>query len=269
MPQPGAGNAGLLVNQLCRWRLSWYSTLARQQKRLRRPATPAARPWPMLRWAMRCYRSGHRGTAAAAPARGGARVPGRASIRSASSCRTVYARRPPAPRWCVAGGVPARMPALDCAPALARSTWPTSTGRKVWRRFAPSSKAPAPTRGRGRWRAPAGEDGTCRSRPRAWATESACCPLWTGAALAGECAKVRTTAPGGRNHAVNRAAFKLARLVVVGELGEAEITSALAEAAATAGLGQVEAAHAIASGLAAGQDPTRHHTLARRQGGAR
>ncbi len=92
---------------------------------------------------------------------------------------------------------------------------------------------------------------------------------YAAAALAGECAKVRTTAPGGRNHAVNRAAFKLARLVVVGELGEAEITSALAEAAATAGLGQVEAAHAIASGLAAGQDPTRHHTLARRQGGAR
>jgi hypothetical protein len=81
---------------------------------------------------------------------------------------------------------------------------------------------------------------------------------------------VRTTAPGGRNHAVNRAAFKLARLVVVGELGEAEVTVALAEAAATAGLGRVEAAHAIASGLAARQDPTRHHAFARRQGrGAR
>jgi hypothetical protein len=90
---------------------------------------------------------------------------------------------------------------------------------------------------------------------------------YAAAALAGEVVKVRTTAPGGRNHAVNRAAFKLARLVVVGELGEAEISAALAEAAATAGLGKVEAAHAIASGLAAGQDPTRHQALARRQGG--
>jgi hypothetical protein len=59
-------------------------------------------------------------------------------------------------------------------------------------------------------------------------------------------------------------------LVVAGELGEAEITTALLHAATAAGLGQVEAAHAIASGLAAGQDPTRHHALARRQvGGAR
>jgi Bifunctional DNA primase/polymerase, N-terminal len=90
---------------------------------------------------------------------------------------------------------------------------------------------------------------------------------YAAAALAGECAKVRATAPGGRNHAVNRAAFKLARLVVAGAIAEAEITAALAEAAATAGLGKVEAAHAIASGLAAGQDPTRHQALARRQGG--
>src|SRR6266542_3104012 len=90
---------------------------------------------------------------------------------------------------------------------------------------------------------------------------------YAAAALAGECAKVRTTAPGGRNHAVNRAAFKLACLMVTGALAEVEITAALAEAAATAGLGKVEAAHAIASGLAAGQDPTRHQALARRQGG--
>jgi Bifunctional DNA primase/polymerase, N-terminal len=93
---------------------------------------------------------------------------------------------------------------------------------------------------------------------------------YAAAALAGEAAKVRATPPGGRNHAVNRAAFKLARLVVLGELGEAEITAALAEAAAAAGLGRVEAAYAIASGLAAGQDPARHHALARQQrGGAR
>ncbi len=92
---------------------------------------------------------------------------------------------------------------------------------------------------------------------------------YAAAALAGECAKVRTTAPGGRNHAVNRAAFKLARLVVVGALGEAEITTALLHAATAAGLGQVEAAHAIASGLAAGQDPAKHRALARRQGEGR
>ncbi len=82
-------------------------------------------------------------------------------------------------------------------------------------------------------------------------------------ALAGECARVRATAPGGRNHAVNRAAFKLARLVVAGALSEAEITTALTAAARAAGLSTVEAGHAIRSGLTAGQDPTRHRTLAR------
>jgi hypothetical protein len=103
--------------------------------------------------------------------------------------------------------------------------------------------------------------------PRAGAEPIRRAGAYAAAALAGEAAKVRATPPGGRNHAVNRAAFKLARLVVAGAIAEAEITAALTEAAATAGLGKVEAAHAIASGLAAGQDPTRHQALARRQGG--
>ncbi|HEX9356188.1 MAG TPA: bifunctional DNA primase/polymerase [Streptosporangiaceae bacterium] len=86
---------------------------------------------------------------------------------------------------------------------------------------------------------------------------------YAAAALAGECARVRATSPGGRNHAVNRAAFKLGRLVAAGALTEASVTAALTDAAAAAGLGRIEAGHAIRSGLAAGQDPARHRALAR------
>jgi len=81
------------------------------------------------------------------------------------------------------------------------------------------------------------------------------------AALAGECARVRATSPGGRNHAVNRAAFKLGRLVAAGVLSEAAVAAALTDAATAAGLSRIEAGHAIRSGLAAGQDPTRHRAL--------
>jgi hypothetical protein len=89
--------------------------------------------------------------------------------------------------------------------------------------------------------------------------------VYATAALAGECARVRATPPGGRNHAVNRAAFKLGRLVAAGALSQAEVTAALTDAAAAAGLGRLEAGHAIRSGLRAGQDPARHRTLARQQ----
>jgi len=85
---------------------------------------------------------------------------------------------------------------------------------------------------------------------------------YAAAALAGECARVRATAPGGRNHAVNRAAFKLARLVAAGTLSEASVTAALIDAATAAGLGRIEAGHAIRSGLAAGQDPAKHRAVA-------
>jgi len=98
-------------------------------------------------------------------------------------------------------------------------------------------------------------------------------------ALADECATVEATSPGGRNHAVNRAAFKLARLVAARALTEASATAALTDAAAAAGLGPVEAGQAIRSGLKAGQDPARNRALARqaattryrpgRKGGAR
>jgi hypothetical protein len=86
------------------------------------------------------------------------------------------------------------------------------------------------------------------------------------AALQDECAKLPATPPGrrgvkGRNHALNRTAFKLARLVVAGALTEAEITAALTAAAAAAGLGQLEAAAAIRSGLRDGQDPAKHRAL--------
>jgi len=95
---------------------------------------------------------------------------------------------------------------------------------------------------------------------------------YAAAALAGECATVRQTAPGGRNHALNRAAFKLGRLMAARALTQAEVTAALLDAAMAAGLGRAEAGHAIRSGLQAGQDPARHRALARqvrRRGGLR
>jgi hypothetical protein len=81
------------------------------------------------------------------------------------------------------------------------------------------------------------------------------------AAVASECARVRTTPPGGRNHALNRAAFKLARLVAASVLTETSVLAALTDAATAAGLRPAEAGHAIRSGLAAGQDPARHRAL--------
>src|SRR5581483_10430482 len=80
------------------------------------------------------------------------------------------------------------------------------------------------------------------------------------AALAREVEQVAAASQGQRNHALNRAAFNLGQLIAAGHLTEAEVTAALTDAAARAGLGATEAARTIASGLAAG---ARHPRIAR------
>jgi hypothetical protein len=78
---------------------------------------------------------------------------------------------------------------------------------------------------------------------------------WARGALAAECATVARTRPGGkgrkgRNHALNRAAFRLGQLVYAGLLDREGVTAALLDAAAVCGLGESEATATIRSGLA-------------------
>ena len=78
---------------------------------------------------------------------------------------------------------------------------------------------------------------------------------WAQGALAAEAATVARTRPGGkgrtgRNHALNRAAFRLGQLVAAGLLDTGTVTAALLDAAAACGLGEREAAATIRSGLA-------------------
>ena len=84
------------------------------------------------------------------------------------------------------------------------------------------------------------------------------------AALTREAEHVATAPEGGRNHALNRAAFNLGQLIAAGHLTEAHATTALADAAARAGLGEREAARTIASGLTAGQRHPRAPRTTRR-----
>jgi hypothetical protein len=78
---------------------------------------------------------------------------------------------------------------------------------------------------------------------------------WARGALAAECAAVAQARQGGkgrkgRNHALNRAAFRLGQLVTAGLLDRETVTAALLDAAAACGLGEREAAATITSGLA-------------------
>jgi hypothetical protein len=75
---------------------------------------------------------------------------------------------------------------------------------------------------------------------------------YAAAALGDECGTVAATAPGGRNHALNRAAFSLGTLVGAGRLDEPTTAGALLAAAVSAGLGEAEAERTIRSGLSAG-----------------
>lgn len=76
-------------------------------------------------------------------------------------------------------------------------------------------------------------------------------------ALEEEAAKVAGTAQGGRNHALNAAAFVVAQLVAGGELDRDEAEAALMAAAEQCGLSEREALQAIGSGFKAGEKEPR------------
>ena len=76
-------------------------------------------------------------------------------------------------------------------------------------------------------------------------------------ALEEEAAKVAGTAQGGRNHALNAAAFVVAQLVAGGELDRAEAEAMLMAAAGQCGLSEGEARQAIRSGSKAGEKEPR------------
>jgi hypothetical protein len=73
------------------------------------------------------------------------------------------------------------------------------------------------------------------------------------AALAGELAHISASTVGGRNNTLNRAAFKLGRLLEAAGLDLDHVTAELLAAGQSVGLSEREAASAIASGLAHGR----------------
>lgn len=75
---------------------------------------------------------------------------------------------------------------------------------------------------------------------------------WGRTALDRECQDLARTGEGGRNHALNRAAFRVAQIVAGGHLSEGEATARLHEAAAACGLPEREIERTIRSGFAAG-----------------
>ena len=75
---------------------------------------------------------------------------------------------------------------------------------------------------------------------------------WAARALQDEALQVRSAAPGGRNHRLNRAAFNLGQIAATGLLDADDIADHLHSAALGAGLGSREAAATIRSGLRAG-----------------
>ena len=72
------------------------------------------------------------------------------------------------------------------------------------------------------------------------------------AALHGEALRVAGTREGTRNDTLNRAAFALGQLVASGLLPELSVITALADAAAHAGLPERETRRTIRSGMTAG-----------------
>jgi hypothetical protein len=77
-------------------------------------------------------------------------------------------------------------------------------------------------------------------------------PAYALAALREETRRVAAAAAGTRNDTLNRAAFSLGQLVAAGLLLPAAVVTALADAAASAGLPEGEARRTIRSGMAAG-----------------
>lgn len=81
---------------------------------------------------------------------------------------------------------------------------------------------------------------------------------WAAAALRDEIAALLATAEGGRNHALNRAAFRLGQIVAGGGLDRTQVEARLLAAAVAVGLPEAEARKTIASGFGAGgQSPRR------------
>ncbi|HET7487958.1 MAG TPA: bifunctional DNA primase/polymerase [Acidimicrobiales bacterium] len=81
---------------------------------------------------------------------------------------------------------------------------------------------------------------------------------WAAAALAGELDRVATAPVGQRNHTLNRAAFSLGQIVGAGHVDLAEAADLLGRAGEAVGLGPIEVAATVSSGLAAGQRWPRH-----------
>jgi hypothetical protein len=81
---------------------------------------------------------------------------------------------------------------------------------------------------------------------------------WACAALDNEVWTVRTSVPGHRNDALNRAAFSLGQLVGGGHLDEGRVVEQLTVAATEVGLSPREIHSTIASGLHAGEGHPRH-----------
>lgn len=75
---------------------------------------------------------------------------------------------------------------------------------------------------------------------------------WAETALAAEIAELRTVSTGGRNHALNEAAFSLGQIVAGGGLDRARVVAELTNAALIIGLTPEETAKTIASGLVGG-----------------
>ncbi|GAB3226534.1 bifunctional DNA primase/polymerase [Glycomyces halotolerans] len=114
--------------------------------------------------------------------------------------------------------------------------------------------APAPRPAHGGPRTPAAAPARLRRVER----RTARIERYLTAAIARETASVATAAEGGRNHRLYCAAVALGQLVAGGYLAEAEAAEPLTQAAGTAGLGELETARTIRSGLTAGAKNPRH-----------
>ena len=81
---------------------------------------------------------------------------------------------------------------------------------------------------------------------------------WAGKALDEECQKVASTGEGGRNEALNRAAFKVGQIVAGGHLSAMQAAQALDSAAAACGLPERERQATITRSIKAGMASPRH-----------
>lgn len=102
------------------------------------------------------------------------------------------------------------------------------------------------------WLVEAGSPQPKTQRPVAPASPHIDAPPYVTAALRNEVTAVATAPPGSRNNQLNRSAFALGTLIAGGLLSADTATTALLDAARTAGLGVSEAVKTVASGVGAG-----------------